>query len=89
MGAVRLGGSLTDYNAAIANTLPERTKILWIGNNTRMRRWELVATHQLSELKKNPTVVLEQNVPPSRKAGLLLASMKDHLSAVVTRTASR
>lgn len=58
MGAVRLGGSLTGYNAAFANTLPERTKILWIGNNTRMRRRGLVAAHQLSELKKNSTVVL-------------------------------
>lgn len=34
-----------------------------VRGNTRMRRWELVATRQFSELNKNTTVALEQNVP--------------------------
>lgn len=39
-----------------------------VGGNTRIRRWELVAMHQLNELNKNTTVALEQNVAPQNSS---------------------
>lgn len=62
-----------------------------------MRRWELVATRQLSELDKNTTVALEQNVPPPpslpphpRIAARAASRQreKDNLGIVVTTTAA-
>lgn len=62
--------------------------VVW--GNTRMRQWELVALCQLSELNKNTTVAIEQNVPPRLRvaAWVTFLQRKRSFGAVVTRAAA-
>lgn len=62
--------------------------VVW--GNTRMRQWELVALCQLSELNKNTTVAIEQNVPPCLRVAAWIAFLwcRRSFGAVVTRAAT-